>query len=178
MEVSGQNLIDRFFEAFSYERWRSEYYGLGRLYWIVQTLFAVIPASPIFGHGPSMFGGGAAAALGNSGVYDALGLPFGVYGSGGYIDNNWFSLWRELGTLGLFAYLWLYLTLFVFSIKTWMASGRPFTRAFALGIAAACISVALNAFLATFLEVRTLAPYLWVGGAIVVLLAEREHKKV
>ncbi len=37
-----------------------------------------MPASPIFGHGPGTYGGGAAAVLGNSKVYDELGLPFGV----------------------------------------------------------------------------------------------------
>ena len=48
------------------------------------------------------------------------------------------------------------------------------TRALALGVAAAMIAIALNAFLATFLEVRTLASYLWVMGGVVVSLGKRE----
>lgn len=174
LEVSGQNITERFFEAFSYERWRSEYYGLGRLYWIVQTIFAVIPSAPLFGHGPAMYGGGAVAALGDSSVYDSLGLPFGVYGTGGYIDNNWFSLWGEIGTIGLLSYLWMYGIVFWTGIKTWRKSQKPFTRALSLAVAATTIAIALNAFLATFLEVRTLAPYLWVMAAIVILLSQRE----
>ena len=44
-------------ESFSFTRWRGEYYGLGRLYWDVQTPLRVIPSAPIFGVGPGQFGG-------------------------------------------------------------------------------------------------------------------------
>ena len=174
IDVPEQNIAERFFEAFSAERWRGEYYGLGRLFWIVQTGVTVVPASPVFGHGPAMYGGGAVAALGNADVYEALGLPFGVYGTEGYIDNNWFSLWGETGTVGLAMYVWVYLALFLACVQVWRKSKQPFTRALALGVAAAMIAVALNAFLATFLEVRTLASYLWVFAALVVVLGTRE----
>ena len=173
-DVADQTVIERFFEAFSYERWRGEYYGLGRLYWIVQTIIAVVPAAFIFGFGPAMYGGGAASTLGNTEVYDQLGLPFGVYGTEGYIDNNWFSLWGETGTLGLTIYIVMYATLFLVCLNVWRRSKKSFTRALALGVAAAMLAVVLNAFLATFLEVRTLAPYLWVFTALVVILGQRE----
>ncbi|PIX62208.1 hypothetical protein CO057_03415 [Candidatus Uhrbacteria bacterium CG_4_9_14_0_2_um_filter_41_50] len=175
VEVSDQNIAERFFEAFSYRRWMSEYYGLGRMYWIVQSLISVIPSAFVFGHGPAMYGGGAAAALGNSQVYDSLGLPFGVYGSGGYVDNNWLSLWGEIGSLGFVVYLWMYATLFLICLRVWRSSKSTFTRALSLGVAATMMAVALNAFLATFLEVRTLAPYLWTMTGLVVLLADREN---
>jgi len=173
-EVSDQNLAERFFEAFSYERWRGEYYGLGRMFWIVQTPLEVIPASPLFGHGPASYGGGAVAALKNTEVYDDLSLPFGVYGSDGYIDNNWLSLWGETGTIGLGLYLWAYIALFAMCIRVWRKSDDEFTRTLALGMAGAMIAVAVNAFLATFLEVRTLAPYLWVLLACVAVLGQEE----
>ncbi len=174
IERPDQGLMERFFEAFSYRRWVSEYYGLGRLYWIIQTIVKVVPAAFVFGHGPGMYGGGVAAALSNTTVYDRLGLPFGVYGTTGFIDNNWFSIWGELGTLGLMIYLWMYATLFFLCINVWRKSHYYFTRVFALGVAATMIAVALNAFLATFLEARTLAPYLWVMTGLVALLAYRE----
>lgn len=175
IDVADQSVVERFFEAFSYERWRGEYYGLGRLYWIVQTLLTVVPAAIIFGHGPGMYGGGAVSALGNTDVYDNLGLPFGVYGTEGYIDNNWFSLWGETGTIGLAVYLWMFIALFLLCVRVWRRSKHAFTRALALGVAAAMLAVALNAFLATFLEVRTLASYLWVFGGIVVVMGQREE---
>lgn len=174
IDVSDQNITERFFEAFSFERWRGEYYGLGRMFWIVQTPLAVVPASPVFGHGPASYGGGAVAALGITKVYDDLGLPFGVYGTEGYIDNNWLSLWGETGTLGLAAYLWLYFALFFVCLKVYRKSKDPFTRAFAIGVAGAMLAVFLNGFLATFLEVRTLAAYLWVFTGLVVVMAHRE----
>lgn len=167
-----QTVVERFFESFSYERWRSEYYGLGRLYWMVQTVTTVVPASPLFGFGPGQYGGGAVAALGNTHVYEQLGLPFGVYGTDGYIDNNWFSLWGETGTIGLAFYVWMYAALFVFSLRVYRkAKNDPFVRAIALGFAAVMIAVALNAFLATFLETRTLAFYLWMYGGFVIALS-------
>jgi O-antigen ligase len=173
VDVPRQTVIERFFEAFSYERWRGEYYGLGRLYWIVQTVLVVIPAAPLFGFGPGQYGGGAVAALGNGTVYERLGLPFGVYGTDGYIDNNWFSLWGETGTLGLAFYAWMYAALFLYAVKVYRGvKDDPFARALALGFAAAMIAVALNAFLATFLEVRTLAFYLWLYGGFVVVLGK------
>ncbi|MDP3985718.1 MAG: O-antigen ligase family protein [bacterium] len=173
-ETGRQTVAERFFESFSYERWRGEYFGLGRLFWIVQTPRVVIAASPLFGVGPGQFGGGAAAALGNSRAYDALGLPFGVYGTEGYIDNNWFSLWGETGTLGLIFYLWMFVGLFLVARRLYMRSTQPFTRGLALGFIGATVAVALNAFLATFLEVRTLALYFWMFGAFLVVLGRRE----
>jgi hypothetical protein len=175
VDVPEQTVIERFFEAFSYERWRGEYYGLGRLFWIVQTILFVVPSSPFFGFGPGQYGGGAVAALGNGRVYEHLGLPFGVYGTDGYIDNNWFSLWGETGTLGLIFYLWMYLGLFFYTRKVYReAKNDRFVRALALGYMAAMIAVALNAFLATFLEVRTLAFYLWLYGGFIVVLGQKK----
>jgi O-antigen ligase len=98
-------IITRLYEAFSYERWRSEYYGLGRTYFIVKTATTVFPAAPVFGFGPGQYGGGAAASLGNYTVYDQLGLPFGIYGTTGQIDNNWLSLLGETGAVGVILYI-------------------------------------------------------------------------
>jgi O-antigen ligase len=172
IETPQQTVVERFFESFSYERWRGEYDGLGRLYWMVQTVTTVVPAAPLFGFGPGQYGGGAVAALNNTRVYEQLGLPFGVYGTDGYIDNNWFSLWGETGTIGLAFYLWMYLALFFFSLRLYRKSkDDSFVRAISLGFTAVMIAVALNAFLATFLETRTLAFYLWLYGGFVIALA-------
>lgn len=173
-EYPSQSVAERFFEAFSYERWRGEYYGLGRLYWIVETPRTVVAASPIFGHGPAMYGAGAAAALGNSDVYEELGLPFGVYGTDGYIDNNWFSIWGETGTLGFVFYLAMFAALFRYSYRVYQDSDDPLVRGLAIGYCGAMLAVSLNAFLATFLEVRSLAYYFWLYGAFIVVLGHRE----
>ncbi len=173
-DTASQSFTNRFFEAFSYARFTGEYYGLGRVYWMVHTVISVVPSSPLFGHGPGTYGGGAAAALGNAKVYEELGLPFGVYGTDGYIDNNWFSLWGEIGTLGLGAYLVMYAALFATCVRIYRESSDPETRALALGMVGCLIAVALNAFLATFLEARILAPYLWIFGGAVVAMGKKE----
>ncbi len=173
-EYPSQTPVERFFEAFSYERWRGEYYGLGRLYWIVQTPLVVVRSSPILGVGPGQFGGGAAAALGNTAVYQKLNLPFGVGGTGGYIDNNWFSLWGETGTIGVLFYGWMIWSLAAIGWRVWRGSRDEFTRGLALGYVGCVAAVAFQAFLATYFEVRTLALYLWLFGAFVYVLGRRE----
>lgn len=171
-EAPGQTVVERFYEAFSYARWRGEYYGLGRVFWMVQTPLVVVPAAPFFGVGPGQYGGGAVAALGNTRAYERLGLPFGVFGSEGSIDNNWFSIWGETGTLGLLTFLWMYFTLIGLGIKAHKGEGSPFTRALGAGYAAALLGGLLIAFLATSLEIRTYAFYLWMYGGFVYVLSK------
>ena len=175
-EIPGQTITERFLETFSYARWRGEYYGLGRLYWDVQTPLRVIPSSPIFGVGPGQFGGGAASALHNTKVYDALGLPFGVFGTEGAIDNNWFAIWGETGTLGLILYLWMFIVLFKQSVQTYRNSNDPFTRALTIGFAACVLGVSLNAMTSTLFEIRTAAFYFWLYAGFVVVLGKVKEK--
>lgn len=177
IDVPGQTFSEHFFEAFSYERWRGEYYGLGRLFWIVQTVATVLPASPLFGWGPGQYGGGAVMLFHNTRVYDELLLPYGVYGTEGYIDNNWFSILGETGLIGLAFFVWMYVALFLYALKVGRRSDDSLVRAVSFGFAAAMIAVALNAFLATYFEVRSLAVYLWMYGGFVVVLSGGEVTK-
>jgi O-antigen ligase len=174
-EGPGQTLSERFYESFSYARWRGEYYGLGRVFWFIHTPLSVVDASPILGFGPGQFGGGAAAALRNTSVYEELGLPFGVFGTEGFIDNNWFSLWGETGTLGMIFYLWLYGGLFFFALKIARESKDSFTQSIALGVAAILLGVAFNGFTSTILEIRTSAFYVWLYAGFLYSLAHTER---
>ena len=173
-EAPGQTLSERFFESFSYARWRGEYYGLGRTYWFVHTPLTVVASSPLIGWGPGQFGGGAVAALHNMNVYEQLALPFGVFGTEGYIDNNWFSLWAESGTIGMIFYLWMYLVLFRMALRTYHNSNDPYVKGLAIGFAAVMIAVAFNAFTSTVLEIRTVAFYLWLYAGFVYVLGQKE----
>lgn len=178
-EGSGQTLSERFYESFSYARWSGEYYGLGRTFWFVHTPLDVVSASPILGFGPGQFGGGAVSALGNTRVYEQLGLPYGVFGTEGFIDNNWFSLWGEVGTLGMVFYLWIYVGLFLFALRTSRETEDPFVKALALGLCAVLIGIGFNAFTSTLLEIRTSAFYLWMyAGFVYVLAGERKSEDV
>ena len=175
-EAPGQTVVERFFESFSFTRWQGEYYGLGRTFWMVQTPMTVVPAAPVFGFGPGQFGGGAVSALRNTAVYDQLGLPFGVFGTDGYIDNSWFSLWGESGTLGMVFYLWMYIALFRYSLQLYRDSHEGTVRAIAIGFAAVLIAIAFNALLSTILEIRTTAFYLWLYAGFIFVMGQRVKK--
>ena len=172
------SITERFLEAFSRRRWEGEYYGLGRLFFIVKTPTVVVASSPFFGVGPGQYGGGTARALNNTTVYDKLSLPFGIWGTEGYIDNNWMSLWGEIGTLGLICYLWLIYTLFKMSYGVYKKAKDNFDRGLALGYCGVIVAVCLNAFLATMLEIRTLALYFWLFGGIIYIFYTESHKKI
>jgi hypothetical protein len=174
VETPTQTLTQRFFEAFSYERYRGEYYGLGRVYWFVQTPLKVVAGAPIFGWGPGTYGGGAAAALGNTHVYDLLGLPYGVYGTDGYIDNNWFSIWGEVGTLGFVLYIWMWVALWRVAKAVGAKSEDRMMRGIGLAFQGCMLGLALQSLLGTYLETRTIALYFWLYGALLVVQARRE----
>ncbi len=174
VDLPDQTTAERVLEIFSYERWRGEYDGLGRLFWIVQTPLVVVPSSPIFGVGPGQYGGGAAVALHNTTVYDKLGLPFGVFGEEGFIDNNWLSLWGEIGTLGVSLYLWMIIMLLVMAIQTWRRESDDWVRGLALGYAGCVVLVSFVALLGNYFEIRTLAMYLWVFGGLVWVLGRSD----
>ncbi len=174
-EAPGQTLVERFYESFSAARWRGEYYGIGRVYWMVQTPLTVVPASPFFGWGPGQFGGGAVSALGNTTVYDKLGLPFGVFGSEGVIDNNWFSLWGETGTLGLAFFVWMLGACLSQARHVWRTHVSPAVRSIALGFGGALLGVCAIAMLSTVFEIRTTAFYLWTYAGFIAAFAQERR---
>lgn len=167
------SISERFFEAFSYRRWQGEYYGLGRLFFIVKTPTVVVASSPLWGVGPGQYGGGAARGLHNTAIYDQLSLPFGIWGTEGHIDNNWLSIWGEIGTLGLIFCIWLMLALFKMSYQVYKKSTDNFSQGLALGFCGIVIAVCLNAFLATMFEVRTLALYFWLFAGLIFILSQK-----
>ncbi|USN53335.1 MAG: O-antigen ligase family protein [Candidatus Nomurabacteria bacterium] len=166
-------IVDRLYEAFSYERWRSEYYGQGRVFFIIETATKVFPAAPVFGFGPGQYGGGAAAALANTTVYDQLGIPFGIYGYTGQIDNNWLALLGETGAVGVLLYMALFLSIIRYSWRVYRQSEDKMIAGFALGLIGAILAAAFEGALGTHFEVRTLGVYLWLFPALLFVLHEK-----
>lgn len=164
-----QNLAERVAEIFSEQRYQGEIKAYGRTYWLIETVKTVVPSAPLLGVGPGMFGGGAAAALRVKTVYDRLHLPFGVYGTEGYIDSSWMSLWGEIGSLGLLTYLFLFFLSLHMAATVYRNHPDPWARAVAAWCFGGAFSVSLNAMLSTALEYRTLAAYLWVIFGLVAV---------
>lgn len=175
LDPADAGLAERFFEALSLARWRAEYFDLGRLYFVVQTPIKILTHAPLFGVGPGRYGGGVAAALHVTTAYDQLGLPFGSGGEGGFIDNNWLSLFGEIGVLGALAYAWLIAISFKFGKDLWRTHLSPFNRGFGLGLIGLLCAVLVEAFLGTHLEVRTFAAYLWFFVGVAALLINEHH---
>ena len=162
--------INRLLETFSEKRWRSEYRDKGRIYFIAETPRAIYPEHFLFGVGPGLYGGGAAATLRNTEAYDELNMPFGIYSSEGHVDSNWMSILGELGILGTAAYASIFAMLIIFARKV-LKSGRSswLSQCLALGLIGATMSLTFQGMLGTNFEVRTLAPYYWLLAALTVL---------
>ena len=167
-------VAERILETFSLRSLKWGYRGYGRPYFIVNTVTRVVKRYPFFGVGPGQYGGGVAFALHLTDRYDEFRLPFGIQDAKGQIDNNWFSIWGETGTLGLVAYALILAALGRYSYVVWRHSQDPLTRGLALGYLGALTAVTFQNFLGPYFEARTLAVYLWLVGGLVVVLGEQE----
>lgn len=173
-ERTNQGFAERILEAGSLAAWRDSYDGYGRIFFIINTPRIVVADSPFFGVGPGNYGGGVAAALLNTQAYDRLHLPFGVQNTVGQIDNSWFSLWGELGTVGLGIIIWI---MFVMSrdakeiYHTATARGLKLLAASFFGLTAAVVMVG---FFGPYLEFRTLMFYFWLFAGVLYTSAKNE----
>lgn len=173
VDVSDQTVVERLYEAFSPERIKGEYYALGRMYFLAKTPPAVAAHAPFLGVGPGYFGGGVATALHETAGYTKLNLPYGINGTEGYVDNNWMSILGETGYIGLALYISLFVILFRSALRVWGKGSTPMIRGLALGYCGALAAFAFQGLFATYFEVRTIAPYIWIFGGI---LAAEEMK--
>jgi len=167
------NLTTRILQTFSYYEWENSYYGFGRIFFWINTPKIVVASSPIIGVGPGLYGSGTASIFQNRQVYNRLGLPFGIQDRMGQIDNNWFSIWGEYGTLDLFIFLIIFITLFLQTKKIYLNKNtKPLLKGLTLGFMALCIVYPLQSFFGPYFEIRTISFYFWtVAGLIIV------HKK-
>ena len=168
---------ERILELFSLRGLREGYRGYGRPYFLINTPRKLISRHPLLGVGPWQYGGGVAAALSLHARYDEAGLPFGIAGTVGQIDNNWFSIWGEFCTIGLLAWLAVFFVLARFNWRLWKQSNDPFTKGLCLGFLGAIFASVFEAFFGPYFEVRTLALYLWMFAGLVVALGQNSIKE-
>ena len=173
-ESSVNNLIGRFWQSFSSDELRISYEGAGRIYFWTNTPLKVVKNYPLLGVGLGQYGGGVAAVLNNTRVYDELGMPFGVQNMYGQIDNNWLSIWGETGTIGLLLMLSIMVIIFLYSQKIYKLSKSSLTKGLALGLLGATMAYAIQNFFGPYFEVRTIALYFWLFMGIVFSLGIQE----
>ena len=157
-----QTLPERVVEAVSIYSWRQNYEGYGRFFFIVNTPLMVVRYYPLFGVGLGNYGGGVAAALGNTKVYDKLHLPFGIQNTFGQIDNNWLSLWGETGTLGILCWIMVFVTIFKTARAVAERASAVVERTVAQGLCGAVVGIMVLAYFGPFFEFRSLMLYFWI----------------
>ncbi|MBI4992638.1 MAG: O-antigen ligase family protein [Candidatus Magasanikbacteria bacterium] len=168
-EKSRQTLAERMFEAVSLRAWQNSYDGYGRIFFIINTPRMVVPASPLWGVGPGNYGGGAAAALLNTEVYNRLRLPFGIQDIYGQIDNSWFSIWGEFGTVGLIFWAGMFIVIIKTAKNIYKNSSDGFARLWSAGMVGATVGVVVVGFFGPYFEFRSLMAYYWVGAGLLLM---------
>ncbi len=165
---------ERFLALFSLSELNDSYKGKGRLYFAVNTPLKVVKDYPLFGVGLGQYGSGVAFALNNRNKYDELGLPFGIAGTQGQIDSNWFSLWGETGTLGVIVFFMIIISIFHFTLKLYKENDDTFIKGFALGFMGVILSLIFQSFLGPYFEVRTVSFYFWLLAGMAAGLGEKK----
>src|SRR3989339_65382 len=176
-EKPTQSFGERVFEAFSFQAWRDSYDGYGRIFFIINTPRLVVSQYPLFGVGPGQYGGGVAAALLHTDMYDRLHLPFGIQNIYGQIDNNWMSIWGEVGTVGLFIWIMIFVTVIKMSLVVREKTDSDFEHVIAEGLVGLTAGVMCIGFFGPYFEFRTLMFYYWTIVGIVALCWYREKHK-
>lgn len=176
VDITGakQSLRDRLVESVSFYSWQQGYEGYGRIFFIINTPLMVVRHYPLFGVGPGNYGGGVAASLLNTKVYDKLHLPFGIQNTYGQIDNNWLSIWGEYGTLGLLAWAFLLIAVYRSAYFVHQKSDSVVQRTVAEGLCGTTVAVAVLGFFGPYFEFRTLMVYFWLIVGV-ALFYFREH---
>lgn len=168
-EKPRQSFAERMIEGVSLRAWRESYEGYGRFFFMVNTMRVVFPSSPFFGFGPGRYGGGAAAGLVHTDVYDRLHLPFGIQNTHGQIDNNWLSLLGEFGLFGMIAWFGIYISLLRMAIFVRARTDDAFMRVLTEGFIGIVCGIALLGFFGPYFEFRTLMSYFWLLAGCVAL---------
>jgi len=172
------DIAHRFLLLFSPAELKTSYDGYGRLYFIINTPMKVVKNNPFFGVGLGQYGSGIAYTLHNTSKYDELRIPFGIGDEFGQIDNNWMSIWGETGTLGLLAFICIFVSLFKHTLKIYKESKDDFSKGMTLGFTGIILAVCIQSFLGPYFEIRTVSFYFWLLAGIVVNSYDKNpHKR-
>lgn len=175
LDKPSQTLNERLVEAVSIYSWKANYEGYGRFFFIVNTPLMVVRYYPLFGVGLGNYGDGVAAALGNTKMYDKLHLPFGIQNTFGQIDNNWLSLWGEMGTVGLVFWIMLLVTIFKTAHRVAERAPTITEKAVAEGLCGTVVVVSVLAAFGPFFEFRSLMLYFWLIVGMVMRFYRSGH---
>ena len=169
-----QNIAQRILQTFSRSEMELSEERFGRIYFWKESLGKVIKDNFIFGVGPGRYGGGATSILDNKSVYDKYSIPFGIENKSGQIDNNWLSLWGELGTGGLIIFILLLCVLWGLSQSIFKNLNDDFSQD--LSLTARCFIVAYSVFalFGPYFEIKAPAFFFWVVASLLLINYEEQ----
>jgi len=85
------------------------------------------------------------------------------------IHNDFLNMWVSYGTLALLLYLWLYVAILRNFINSYRSSKNQFIRGLSVGLAAALIAYAVNAFYHNLMDT---IPLLWILAGFSLAVAK------
>lgn len=135
----------------------------GRLY-LMQKSWEVVSLSPFLGVGPGMFGGSVAGIF-DSPIYQLMDMPYHMN-----LDNFYFQVWTEMGTLGLLAFLWLFLSIIKQALRAYRQVTDPYWQGVAAGALTVFAGITFQSLVAGIWEVHQVASYLWFLAALTYLM--------
>lgn len=103
-------------------------------------------------------------------------LGFGVTGVG-FLDGQYVLVLLETGIVGLVAFVWLLLKIFITALRTYHTVEKPLNKGIALGFLVGMVGLLVQAIgTNTFVIIRIAEPF-WFFTAIVVKLVDIETGK-
>jgi O-antigen ligase len=106
-------------------------------------------------------------------VYNELGMPFGVFGEIGQIDNNWFSIWGEYGTIGVLIYLAIFLSVLKHAYTEYFQTQSKVVKTLHLIVIGSVMGVLVQGFFAPYFEMRTLMYLVWILASMSILAGQQ-----
>jgi O-antigen ligase len=168
--IMPQRFWERLLFAFSPEYIQLSLKG-GRLFLALKSL-EVVRMSPIFGVGPGRFGGSVAGIF-TSPLYRTLNMPYHMN-----LDNFYFQVWTEMGTIGLLMFLWLFISLFRQAFLGLKAARDPLGKSITAGTIIVFCGLIIQSAVASIWEVHPIAVYLWFFAACTVFWLKNEEGSI
>lgn len=162
-----QGIYQRFFGAFTYENFIFDIENGGRLYFLTDVANIFLREAPILGFGMGMYGTEAAISL-NQYVYTYYGIPTTFS-----MDVFWVSVLGQVGILGLFCWLSIYIILFVKALHLFKNTSEIFAKWFSLGYLATIPVIIIESFFSSNLNDRHQSFYFWLLSGLFLVLYKK-----
>jgi hypothetical protein len=177
--TSGGNpatVVTRLLEPFSQYYWRALNSVGGRMYYVFVIGPKLLNASPWLGLGPGRFAS-LVTRVYPTPVYEDLEIPQ-YFADNFASDIQWMSMLGQVGVLGVLAFSWILLRLFVYAREAHRRQdGSRLYHSLSICYLAWTAAVVSISFLGPNLEVRPVSQNFWFLGGLLVSMDKVRHRK-